>query len=129
MPRTITLRFPWFPRELSPNSRSHYMKKAQAVKAYRELCGWEARLQHPVPLHLGSTMFNSLVLATTTFHVKDKIRRDFRNLDAALKPLWDGIVDAGILQDDSSEHLRHAESKLVVGKEKYIEVTLTEVEG
>ena len=131
MPKTITLRLPWFPRELSPNvaRRLHWAAKAKAAKAYRELCGWEARLQHPVPLHLGSTMFNSLALATTTFHVDTKRRYDLDNLMASLKPMWDGIVDAGILQDDSTEHLRHAESKLIVGKEKYIEVTLTEEEG
>ena len=121
MARTITLRLPWFPRELSPNSRAHWAAKAKAAKAYREQCGW-AVMQ-------ARNSFKSPVLATTTFHVDTKRRYDLDNLMASLKPLWDGLVDAGILQDDSTEHLRHAESKLVVGSNRYISVTLEEVSG
>ena len=127
MPRTITLRLPWFPRELSPNSRPHHMEKAKAVKAYRSDCYLDAR-DSTWPIK-NPPLIRSPVLATTTFHVDAKRRYDFRNLDAALKPMWDGLVDAGILQDDSTEHLRHAESKLVLGKEKKIVVVLEEVEG
>ena len=127
MPRTITLRFPWFPRELSPNISSHHMKKGRAVKNYRDQCGWEARFSPSALQHPAHRMLASPVLATTTFHVDTKRRYDLDNLMASLKPMWDGLVDAGILQDDSTEHLRHAESKLVVGKEKYVEVILTEM--
>ena len=130
MPRTITLRLPWPPRELSPNvaRRLHWAKKAAAAKTYREQCGWEARLSPSALLHPTRRMLTSPVLATTTFYVKDKIRRDIDNLMASIKPLWDGIVDAGILQDDSHKHLRHAEPQLVVGDEKYVEVTLMGLE-
>ena len=71
---------------------------------------------------------NSPVLATTTFYVKDERRRDIKNMEAALKPLWDGIVDAGILVDDDYKHLRHGESKVLVGKERKVVVVLEEVE-
>ncbi len=123
MPRSISLSFPWFPPEVAPNWTGHHMKKARATKAYRERCGWECHATRHPPL------LKSPVLATTTFHVDSKRRYDLDNLDASLKPLWDGVVDAGILVDDSSEHLRHAESKLVVGKERKVEVMLEEVEG
>ncbi len=126
MPRTITLRFPWFPRELSPNvaRRLHWGTKAKAATDYRRDCYLEIRDQ------LGPKLPTVLspVLASTTFHVTDKRKRDMDNLNASLKALFDTLVTVGILQDDSTEHLRHAESKLVVGKEKYIEVTLTEVD-
>ncbi len=129
MPRSITLKFPWFPDELRPNARPNRYAKASATKAYREQCGWEchAPLKPPV--------LRSPVLATTTFYVTDKRKRDMNNLDASIKALWDGIVDAGILVDDSSEHLQHGRSRLVrnlgglATKGKYIEVTLEEVEG
>ena len=126
MPRSITLTFPWPPRELSPNARPNRYKKASATKEYRETCGWEVIAQ------MGTDVFGfpytPPVLATTTFYVDSKRRYDLDNLDASLKPLWDGVVDAGILVDDSSEHLRHGESKVVVGKERRVEVTLEEIE-
>ena len=127
MPRSITITFPWPPRELSPNITSHHMKKASATKAYREQCGWLAVEQSLDEEHV-TICLSSPVLATTTFHVDSKRRYDTRNLDASLKPLWDGVVDAGILVDDDYKHLRHGESKVVVGKEKRVEVRLEEVE-
>lgn len=124
LPRTITLRFPFPPGELSPNVSVHHMTKARKVKEYRDTCGWLAKGQlQPTPITLASP-----VLASVTFGVTDKRRRDLDNLMASIKPLWDGMVDADVLQDDSTEHLRHAESKLVVGDEKYVEVELREVE-
>ncbi len=129
MPRSISFTFPWFPPEVAPNWTGHHMKKARATKEYRERCGWYAKMNAAEVFSDQVRRFTSPVLATTTFYVKDKRRRDMNNLDASIKALWDGIVDAGILVDDSSEHLRHAESKLVVGKERKVEVMLEEVEG
>jgi Holliday junction resolvase RusA-like endonuclease len=40
-----------------------------------------------------------------TFVVPDKRRRDLDNLVSSVKPQMDGIVDAGILRDDSLEVL------------------------
>ncbi|KKK62984.1 hypothetical protein LCGC14_2998840, partial [marine sediment metagenome] len=131
-PRSITLSFPWFPPEVAPNWTGHRMKKASATKAYREQCGWAAVEQSLDAEHV-TVCLSSPVLATTTFYVTDRRRRDMNNLDASLKALWDGIVDAGILADDSSEHLQHGRSRLVRNlgglgpKEKYIEVRLEEV--
>ena len=140
--RTLTFTFGWPPRELSPNIRTktvvladgtrkrkaiHWREVGAATKAYREQCGWAAVEPAIDPETHVTICLHSPVLATTTFHVKDKIRRDMKNMEAALKPLWDGIVDAGVLQDDSTEHLRHAESKLVVGKERKVVVVLEEM--
>ena len=129
MPRSITLSFPWFPKELGANAKPHRMAKARATKEYRFLCRmytraqtWRLKERVPIP------SLKSPVLATTTFYVDSKRRYDMRNLDASLKPMWDGVVDAGIIADDDYKHLRHAESKLVVGKEKRVEVMLEEVE-
>ncbi len=130
MTRSITLTFPWFPRELSPNARVHWAERAEATSLYREECGWMAKtqVQPNQDIHTDPP-FSAPVLATTTFYVKDKRRRDMNNLDASLKAMWDGIVDAGILADDDYKHLRHAESKLVVEPKgtKRVEVTLEEL--
>ena len=125
--RRVTLTFPWPPKELSPNARPNRYAKASATREYREACGWLAVEQSLDEEHV-TICLNSPVLAIVTFHVKDKHRRDIRNMEAALKPLWDGIVDAGILVDDDYKHLRHGESTVLVGKERKVVVVLEEVE-
>jgi Holliday junction resolvase RusA-like endonuclease len=36
-----------------------------------------------------------------TFVFKTKARRDFDNFVGRMKPIWDGIVDSGVIKDDS----------------------------
>ncbi len=130
MPRSITLTFPWFPKELSPNARPNRYAKARATREYRHICRMHTREQTWMRKEWAQIPpLTSPVVASVTFHVTDKRRRDYDNLVAALKPMWDGIVDAGILVDDDYKHLRHAEPKVVLGKEKRVEVRLEEVEG
>ena len=45
------------------------------------------------------------VSVSATFYHKDKRRRDDVNSLAMLKAAYDGIVDAGVIADDDSEHL------------------------
>lgn len=83
------------PRELSPNVRSHWAKKAKAVKSYRLRAWVEAR---------NATNAKRLewerAEVRTTFYLPDLRRRDPDNLMAAMKAAWDGIVDAHVLTDD-----------------------------
>ncbi len=127
MPRSITLTFPWPPRELSPNVARglHWGTKAAAASAYKRDCYLAMREQFGPAL---TDELASPVLATATFYATVKRKRDMDNLDASLKALFDTLVTHCIITDDSSEHLRHAESKLVVGTEKRVEVTLEEIE-
>lgn len=108
------------PRELSPNSRTHWAKKARAVKYYRTLAmvvarnavgrrgpGWER------------------AEARATFYVPDKRRRDPTNLSASLKAAWDGFVDAGVLTDD--QYLIEHPPVIVVDKERpRVEIEISE---
>jgi Holliday junction resolvase RusA-like endonuclease len=58
--------------------------------------------------------------------VPDKRKHDLDNCMAMLKPCWDGLVDAGLLVDDDSKHLRLAAPEMrVVKGERFVEVTLT----
>ena len=119
--RKLELSFAWPPKEVFPNARPHYQAKARAVKQYRWDCKMDARHQHR-PQTLASP-----VKATVTFVVPDRRKRDTANMMDALKAMWDGIVDAKLLVDDSHEHLRHGEPSVRVEKgQRYVLVTLEE---
>lgn len=94
-PVIVTLPLP--SRDLSPNARGHWGKKARAAKKARNdgyLATVAARIdcQHKTPFKTAE--------AHTTFYVRDNRRRDADNLLASLKPSFDSMVDAGLLVDD-----------------------------
>lgn len=68
--------------------------------------------------------FEAPVQAQVTFVVTDKRRRDSDNHMAMLKPMWDALVEMGVLEDDSHEALRIAEPKWERGPEKKVIVEL-----
>ena len=79
---------PWPPRELSPNGRAHWTKKAKAARAYRQACyvlALQARIVAPergrIPL-------------TIEFLPPDRRPRDDDNIIAAFKAGRDGLADA-----------------------------------
>jgi Holliday junction resolvase RusA-like endonuclease len=79
---------------LSPNGRPHPMARARAVKRYRTAAWAEAiRSDHR---HAG---WREATLQAT-FWLPDSRRRDAGNLQGSLKAAIDGIVDAGVLEDD-----------------------------
>lgn len=82
---------------LSLNDRGHWAKKAAAVAAVRKEAAYRARAT--VPRNLGHI--------TTRLHYlpPDNRRRDEDNLVATAKACWDGLVDAGIVPDDTSEYM------------------------
>lgn len=113
----LRLELPFPPPQLSPNARVHWREKARVVAAYREGCGWAAKVdgftQHwrrdELPL-------KSPVRAAVTFVVPDRRKRDLDNLLAMLKPAWDGLVDAGVLAGDDSERFSVESTEIVVGE-------------
>lgn len=111
----IVITMPLPSRELSPNARIHWAKKARAVKKHRAdaLVAAVANGQRPKWKQ---------ARAATIFYVKDKRRRDADNALASCKPIFDGIVDAGVLADDAG--LSHAPIVFVVDK-KNPRVTIT----
>jgi len=81
---------------LSMNDREHWAKKAQRVRTVRESVAQLARaegipqLWHPrVTLH---------------YEPRDKRRRDVENLVPTSKAAVDGLVLAGVLEDDDAQH-------------------------
>ena len=104
----VSLDLPWPPAELNPNVRGHWAARREATALYRRECfvaakdalNRAARIKAPMPLPLPAP-----VSATVTFWMPDRRRRDLDNLLAAMKPAWDGLVDAGLLADDNADQL------------------------
>lgn len=90
------LPLPWSKPPLSLNDRLHWRTKARLVKTVRDTAHSLALTANLPPVEH----------ATVTLHYqpRDKRLRDTANLHATLKPLTDGLVDAGVLLNgDSSE--------------------------
>lgn len=112
----LTLDLP--PRALSPNVRSHWSKKAKAVKYYRRLAFVVARCQPERGWEKAEVR--------TTFYLPDLRRRDPDNLMASMKAAWDGIVDAHVLTDD--RYLVQHPPTLALDRERpRVEIELTEI--
>jgi Holliday junction resolvase RusA-like endonuclease len=83
-------------RPLNPNWRGHWAIKAKAVKGYRRLAcalALEAIGRGRKPRWTAASV-------RAEFVFRDYRRRDPDNLMASLKPVWDGLRDAGVLADD-----------------------------
>lgn len=75
------------------------MAKAAATKRYRRLAREAVEAQR-----IESGPWEQATVQSKFFY-KVKRRRDDVNHVAMLKPAYDGVVDAGLLIDDDSEHL------------------------
>ena len=107
----ITL--PWPSRDLSPNARTHWAKKAKSAKSYRAICGWEtkaAMLQPGAP----QTFADGKITLSIIFHAKTRRAYDLDNALASIKSGLDGVADAlGV--DDSRWALRIEKGEPVRG--------------
>lgn len=83
-----TLSLPWPSPVLSPNGRSHWAKKAKAVKAAREAAHWLTWN------HIGRNMGWQRVSVSVTFCPPDRRRRDLDGMIGSHKAAQDGIADA-----------------------------------
>jgi len=81
---------PWPPRELSPNSRSHYMARARAIKKYRAACAAITR----AAVGCGRSELSRPVVVVLTFRPPRRGRFDLDNLVARMKAGLDGVADA-----------------------------------
>lgn len=85
------------------NSREHWARKAEKVKALRSAAFLLARQQR-IPA-LGKCQ------VSLTLYPKVRRTRDADNYVATLKPLCDGLVDAGVVADDHpalmTKHMPH----------------------
>jgi Holliday junction resolvase RusA-like endonuclease len=83
----------------NPNRRLHYQALGRERKEFR---GWTKLAALAAMADSGHADDYPLkaAIVEATFFVKVRRRRDPDNLIASLKPLLDGLVDAGVLVDD-----------------------------
>ena len=92
---TITLGLP--PPELAPNARPNRWEEARATRAYREAAALSAVVafaRRPAP-HWPAAWVEA------AFFFRVRRRRDRDNLLASLKAAFDGLADAGVVENDA----------------------------
>lgn len=99
---TITYELPMPPAELSPNSRLHPMSRHRVRKQYIGDCLMELAHQAGGAYRLPRWARARLSLG---FVFTTERRRDADNLTARAKATIDAVVLAGIVPDDSTEHI------------------------
>ena len=118
---TIVLPIPH--KHLSPNARPHWRAKAKAVKGYRQGACFETHTA--IECRVGDHPPNwgsASVLVRAYF--KDKRKRDKDNIQASLKAAFDGLADAGLIDNDSG--LTHLPMEVLVDKKNpRIELVVT----
>lgn len=87
--------FPWSKPPLSLNYRMHHMQAANLVKQIRSEMHARARVIPEL----------SRCEVVLTWFVKDRRKRDDENPVPTLKALCDGLVDAEVVPDDTSEFM------------------------
>lgn len=88
--KTVTL--PWPPRDLSPNARVHWSKRAKAAKKYRADCYYCAKLEHASVAWFGEPI--RLVVTFCPPAGRQQDRHDLDNCVASCKAGFDGLADA-----------------------------------
>lgn len=104
----LVVELPWPDKDLSPNARVHWARKAKKVRLARWTAfgrvafGSDGALKVPAP--------NGLSVAYT-FHPATKRRRDLDNLIASTKAYTDGLAQA-LAVDDSTFRLSYRMGEL-----------------
>lgn len=90
---------PWTRPPLTMNQRQHWQAKRRLTRAIRD----------HVSTHLQAAMFQPAAHIRVQLHYvpKDRRHRDADNLVATSKPCVDGIVDAGLVPDDTPDYVTH----------------------
>jgi hypothetical protein len=118
---TITLPLPH--KHLSPNGRPHWRAKAKATKAARCKCSLETVLatkafavQHQPRWKTATVLIRA--------YFKDARKRDKYNNQAACMAYFDGLADAGLIDNDSG--LTHLPMVVAIDKKNpRIEMVVT----
>ncbi len=103
--RTWEIRLPWTKPPASANDRDHWRVKARKVSTIRQSAKYivqDAMSAFPFPMPATPKR----IAVGLTYVPRDKRRRDPDNLVVPLfKALCDGIVDAGIVPDDTPAYM------------------------
>lgn len=115
----VTIQFPVPAKQLSMNDKTHWGTRHRWVKAWRHTACIETinQVREPIPL--------PPCFVHVTIPFSRGARRDPHNFFATVKPIVDGLVDAGLWPDDTTEWVTTVEPTLVVDTYPIVTVTLT----
>lgn len=94
---TLRLDLPWDRPPLTANQRMHWAAKANITRAVRGT-GYVLARNAKAPTTTRLTV-------TLHYQPRDHRRRDRHNLWPTVKALVDGLVDAGLVPDDDTDHV------------------------
>lgn len=119
----IEVTLPWPPKELNPNARVYWSKKAKAAKAYREDCFYLARQIDNVVIFNHSDFDTDRKLNLwLTFYPPDRRARDDDNMLASFKSGRDGLAAA--LGIDDKRFISHIAVSDQIGGMVKVRVTV-----
>ncbi len=107
--------FDWVRPPLSANDRMHWRRKAQLTSTVRSAARLAFANHPPAPR----------VEVRMTWVVTTRHRRDADNTVPTLKAICDGLVDAGIVPDDTPEFMVKHMPVIVMGDRAGVRVEVT----
>ena len=114
-----TFSFPKPDKLMSLNDREHWAIKAKRTVAWRD-SAWAYSKQS-----INKSLSHSVVSVSLPV-VSLKTRRDPHNFIATVKPIIDGMVDAGLWPDDIAEWVEVREPHFHIGKDVVVVITTDE---
>ena len=126
-PETILILLPLPSKVLQPNftvgSYGGRMMKAAATKRYRRLA------REAVEEACEGVPWWEACRVEAEFFFRDSRRRDQDNAMGSIKAAYDGIVDAGLVNDDDYDQMKRGEPKFSVDKAcPRIQLTITRLD-
>lgn len=113
--------------ELGANARQHWAARARNVATAR----YAARID-AINARIRAGLTKPLtppVRADLVFYVTTERRRDEDNFVGRMKPLFDGLVDAKVLQDDSATKLKIGDVTFQRARKPAVVIRLSEMGG
>ena len=114
---SLTITIPLPPKEVRNNWRGHRMQKARAVKQYRT----QTHLLSLAQMGMAKHNWKKASVHITAYFPTAR-HMDPTNLIDALKPAFDGLEDAGVIENDKN---LWPERPVIVTKDKRPRVELT----
>lgn len=109
------LTFPWPRPLLSANDRLHWAVKARRTKTIRDMTAVLARKVAPA----------EHVTVQLVWTVRDHRRRDEDNTYPTFKAMCDGLVDAGVVPDDTPQFMTKLGPVIRLGVESQVTLEIT----
>jgi crossover junction endodeoxyribonuclease RusA len=111
--------FDWAAPPLSSNQRLHWARKAELTRTVRSATGYKCRA---LPVL-------ERVRVDLVWVVNDKRRRDADNVTPTLKAMCDGLIDVGLVDDDTPIFMEKSMPRIEYrkGEAPHLELTITEV--